>query len=64
MIIIKFPLEKEMATHSRFLPGKSHAQRSLVCDSPWGLRELNTIEKLSTPFSPQFSDILVPFISL
>ena len=26
----KDPLEKEMATHSVFLPGKSHGQRSLV----------------------------------
>ena len=24
------PLEKEMATHSSFLPGESHGQRSLV----------------------------------
>ena len=23
------PLEKEVATHSRFLPGESHGQRSL-----------------------------------
>ena len=27
-----------MATHSLFLPGKSHGQRSLVSCSPWGLR--------------------------
>ena len=25
--------------------------------SPWGLRELNTTEKLNTQFSPQFSEI-------
>ena len=31
----KDPLEKEMATHSRFLPGKSHGQRSLAGCSPW-----------------------------
>ena len=30
------PLEKEMATHSRSLPGKSHGQRSLAGYSPWG----------------------------
>ena len=30
------PLEKEMATHSRILAGKSHAQRSLVGHSTWG----------------------------
>ena len=28
------PLEKEMATHSIFLPRKSHGQRSLVGYSP------------------------------
>ena len=29
------PLEKETATHSRFLPGKSHGQRSLAGYSSW-----------------------------
>ena len=33
------PLEKEMATHSRFLPGKSHGRRSLVGYSPRGRKE-------------------------
>ena len=33
------PLEKEMATHSSFLPGKFHGQRSLVGYSPWGHEE-------------------------
>ena len=28
---LKDPLEKEMATHTVFLPGESHGQRSLVC---------------------------------
>ena len=40
----KDPLEKEMATHSVFLPGKSHGQRSLTGYSPWGHRELDMIE--------------------
>ena len=31
-----------------FLPGKSHGQRSLVGYSPWGRKESNTIEQLST----------------
>ena len=35
------PLEKEMATPSVFLPGKSHGQRSLVSYSPWGPKELD-----------------------
>ena len=38
------PLEKEMATHSSTLPGKSHGQRILVRYSPWGRKELDTTE--------------------
>ena len=34
-------LEKEMATHSSILPGKSHGQGSLVGCSPWGHKELD-----------------------
>ena len=30
------PLEKEMATHSSILAGKSHGQRRLAGYSPWG----------------------------
>ena len=30
LILQEDPPEKEMATHSVFLPGKSHEQRSLV----------------------------------
>ena len=30
--------EKGMATHSRFLPGEPHGQRSLAGCSPWGRR--------------------------
>ena len=41
------PLEKEMATHSGFLPGKSHGQRSLVGYSPWGHKESDTTERLT-----------------
>ena len=33
-----------MATHSVFLPGESHGQRSLVGCSPWGHTELDTTE--------------------
>ena len=33
------PLEKEMATHSIFLPGELHGQRSLVGYSQWGFKE-------------------------
>ena len=34
---VEDPLEKEMATHSVFLPGKFHGQRSLVGNHPIGL---------------------------
>ena len=32
-------LEKEMATHSNILAGKSHGQRNLVGYDPWGCKE-------------------------
>ena len=38
------PLEEEMATHSVFLPGESHGQRSLAGYSPWGCKESNRTE--------------------
>ena len=34
------PLERGMATHSIFLPGKSHGQRNLVGYSPWGHKRI------------------------
>ena len=34
------PLVRGMATHSIFLPGKSHGQRSLVGYSPWGRKRV------------------------
>ena len=40
----KNPLEKEMATHPVFLPGKSHGWRNLVGYSPWGHKESDTTE--------------------
>ena len=45
------PLEREMATHSRFLPGKSHGQRNLAGCSPWGCKESDTTERLSSSSS-------------
>ena len=41
-------LEEEMATTPVFLPGKFHGQRSLAGYSPWGCKELNMTEQLST----------------
>ena len=40
-------LEKGMATHSIFLPGEFHGQRSLVGHSPWGRKERDTTERLT-----------------
>ena len=34
-------LEKKMATHSVFLPGKSHGQKSMADYSSWGRKELD-----------------------
>ena len=42
-------LENGMATHSIFLPGESHGQRSLVGYSPWGHKESDTTERLTQP---------------
>ena len=39
------PLEKEMATHSVFLPGEFHGQRSMVGYSPWGRKESDRTER-------------------
>ena len=43
------PLEKEMATHSVFLPEKSPRQRSLAGYCAWGHKELNMTEQLMCP---------------
>ena len=37
-------LEKSMATHSVFLPGEFHGQRSLAGYSPWGCKESDMTE--------------------
>ena len=36
-----------MVTHSSILAGKFHGQRRLAGYSPWGCKELETIEQLS-----------------
>ena len=43
------PLEKEMATHSSILPGKSHGWRSLVGYSPRGCKESDMNEQQTPP---------------
>ena len=48
-----------------FLPGKSHGQRSLAGYSPWGCKELDTTEQLSTLGFPGGLDALqVDFLPL
>ena len=49
------PLEKEMTTHSVFLPEKSHEQRSLEGYSPWGHKRVghNLVTKQQTTNKPQ-----------
>ena len=42
------PLEWDMEENSSILAWKSHGQRSLTGYSPRGLKELDTIEQLST----------------
>ena len=44
----KDPLEKETATQSIFLPGKSHGEKNLVGYSPLGRKELDTTEYTHT----------------
>ena len=48
------PLEKEMATHSVFLPGEFHGQRSLAGYSPWGRRESDMTERLTLYYIDHF----------
>ena len=42
----KIPWRRKWQSTPIWLPGKSHEQRSLVGYSPWGLKELNTTERL------------------
>ena len=44
----KIPSRRKWQPTPLFLPGKSHGQRSLVGYSPWGRREVDTPEWLST----------------
>ena len=44
------PLEKSRKSTPAFLPGESHGQRSLVGNSPWVPRELDTTEQLHFHF--------------
>ena len=52
------PLEEEMATHSSILVWGSHGQESLVGYSPWGVKESETMEWLSSCARPHQSSVL------
>ena len=43
-----YPLEKEMATHPSILAWENPMDRSLVGYSPWGRKESDMTERLST----------------
>ena len=42
------PLDRKRQSTPVFLPGASHGQRSLAGYSPWGRKESNMSERLST----------------
>ena len=53
-------LEKEMATHSVFLPGKSQGQRRLADYSPWGHKESD----ITREFYMEYIENLVKMIDI
>ena len=50
---VKMPWRRKRQPTSIFLPGKPHGQRSLVGYSPWGHKESDTTERLSTQMSKE-----------
>ena len=48
----RFPWRRTWQPTPVFLPGESHGQRSLVGYSPWGHKELDMTERLSTQHNP------------
>ena len=51
------PLEEEMPTTPVSLPGEAHRQRSLGGYSPWGHKESNTMERLTSNTTTQQSHL-------
>ena len=47
----KIPWRRQWHPTPVLLPGESHGGRSLVGCSPWGLEELDTIERLALSLS-------------
>ena len=52
------PLGEGMATAPVFLPGESHGQRMLEGYSPWGFKESDMTERLSTAQQHILKDFL------
>ena len=50
-------VEKKMQSTPVFLPGKSHRQKSLAGDSPWGHKELDTTEVTEHAHTPLLWDL-------
>ena len=50
------PLEKERATHSSILAVESYGLQSLMGYSPWGHKEWDTTESLSTHTADQWAE--------
>ena len=44
----KIPGRRKWQTTPVFLPGETHGQRSLAGYSPWGLKEIDTTQRLTT----------------
>jgi len=44
----RFPWRRKRQPTPVFMPGQSHGQRSFVGYSPWGRKESDTSERLST----------------
>ena len=45
--VMKIPWRRKWQPTPVFLPGESHGQRSLMGNSPWGCKELDTTERQS-----------------
>ena len=54
----KIPWNRKWQPTPVFLPGKFHGQRSLVGYSPWGRKELDMTERLSTSICTYFISLL------
>ena len=58
----KIPQKREWQPTPVFLPGKSHAQRSLAGYSPWGCKDPDKTEKLTLSLSSCSLLILVKLV--